>query len=155
MPELVRTTSENSDFAKLVRLLDADLARRDGEEHAFYAQFNKTAALQHVIVAYQHNVAVGCGALREIEPGIMEVKRMFVVPEHRGQGIAAAVLRELENWAAEMDYKQCRLETGKKQPEAVALYSKSGYERIPNYGQYLNVENSVCFQKILAERAII
>jgi putative acetyltransferase len=72
---------------------------------------------------------------------------MFVEPASRGKGIAQQVLAELELWAKELHYTACILETGKKQPEAVALYTKSGYTIIPNYGQYLNVENSVCMKK--------
>jgi NAD(P)-dependent dehydrogenase (short-subunit alcohol dehydrogenase family) len=79
----------------------------------------------------------------------VEVKRMFVQPAHRGQGVAQAVLAELEKWAAELHYAACVLETGKKQPEAIALYKRSGYTLTPNYGQYIGVENSVCMRKEL------
>lgn len=149
MTELIRTDSSNSDFIELVKYLDADLAERDGAEHAFYAQFNKTSMLKHAVVAYEEGKAVSCGAIREFGPGIMEVKRMYTLPESRGKGIAGAVLAELEKWAAELDCSQCVLETGIRQPEAIALYKRSGYVQIPNYGQYLNIENSVCFQKAL------
>ncbi len=77
----------------------------------------------------------------------MEIKRMYTVVERRGKGIASEVLRELEIWAAELSCHTCILETGRRQPEAIALYEKSGYTQIPNYGQYAGVENSVCFQK--------
>jgi putative acetyltransferase len=149
MPRLVRTTSEDTDFRALVRLLDQDLAVRDGAEHAFYAQFNHIAKLNHVVVAYQDGKPVGCGAFKEFEPGAVEIKRMFVQPAHRGLGLAQAVLAELERWAGELGYASCVLETGQKQPEAIALYQRSGYARIPNYGQYAGVENSVCMQKAL------
>jgi GNAT superfamily N-acetyltransferase len=72
-----------------------------------------------------------------------------VPPARRGQGIANAILKRLEEWSAGMDYKKCLLETGKNQPEAIALYKKNGYVIIANYGQYENVDNSVCFEKIL------
>jgi len=77
----------------------------------------------------------------------MEMKRMYTVPAFRGKGIATMVLRELEKWAAELSYMKCVLETGKRQPEAIDLYKKNGYKIIPNYGQYIGVENSVCFEK--------
>ena len=150
-PHLVRTTSENPDFQQLVALLDQDLAERDGAEHAFYAQFNKVAAIKHVVVAYDNDAPVGCGAFKEFDAGSVEIKRMFVQPAHRGQGIAQAVLAELERWAGELGYASCVLETGKKQPEAIALYERSGYAYIPNYGQYVGVENSVCLQKALSQ----
>ncbi|MDX2248375.1 MAG: GNAT family N-acetyltransferase [Bacteroidia bacterium] len=149
MIKLMRTNSENQDFIELVRHLDADLALRDGDEHAFYAQFNKIAQIKYAIVAYRDDKALACGAIKEFSPNTMEVKRMFTLPEYRGKGIAHQILEELEKWAAELSCERCVLETGKKQPEAIKLYEKSGYVRIPNYGQYLNVENSVCFEKRL------
>ena len=79
----------------------------------------------------------------------MEVKRMFVDLAFRGNGIASIILNELEKWAKELGYSGCILETGKKQPEAIKLYKKNGYAIIPNYGQYKQVENSVCFEKAL------
>ena len=147
MIEMIRTNSENEDFVELVRHLDAELAVRDGDEHAFYAKFNKIAKLKHVVLAYEDGKALGCGAIRALESGDMEIKRMYVPPERRSKGIATRVLMELENWARELSYARCVLETGLKQPEAIRLYEKNGYERIPNYGQYIDVENSVCFGK--------
>jgi len=145
--KLLKTNSDNADFRELVALLDADLAVRDGAEHSFYAQFNKIDKIRHVVVAYEDGAAVGCGAIKEYEEGVAEIKRMFVRPENRGRGIAGQILTELERWAKELNYSECILETGIKQPEAIRLYQKSGYEKIPSYGQYLNVENSVCMKK--------
>jgi len=150
MLRLLHTTSENPDFRTLVVLLDQDLAERDGAEHGFYAQFNKIVNLQHVVVAYQGGEPAGCGAFKPFGADSVEIKRMFVQPAHRGQGIAQAILAELEKWAAELGHAACVLETGQKQPEAIALYQRSGYARIPNYGQYVGVENSVCLRKELA-----
>lgn len=147
MPDLKRTDSEDKDFIQLVALLDQDLAQRDGEDHAFYAQFNSISALKHTIVAYLDGEAVGCGAIKAMADNVMEVKRMYVLPEFRGKSIATIVLRELEHWAMELGYQKCVLETGKRQPEAIALYQKNGYQVIPNYGQYQGIENSVCFEK--------
>jgi putative acetyltransferase len=79
----------------------------------------------------------------------MEVKRMFVKEEFRGKGIAGKVLSELEKWARELWFQKCILETGTRQIEAIALYKKSKYSIIPNYGQYEGVENSLCFEKKL------
>ena len=81
---LVRTTSENADFRALVQLLDQDLARRDGAEHAFYAQFNKIDKINHAVVAYQDDEPVGCGAIKAFDASQVEVKRMFVRPARRG-----------------------------------------------------------------------
>lgn len=147
MINCIRTNSANRDFQKLVIELDAELRIREGAEHLFYAQFNKIDNLSYVIVAYDNESAIGCGAIKAYSEDTMEVKRMFVNINKRGEGIASSVLKELETWAIELKYKKCRLETGKKQLEAIALYLKNGYKLIPNYGQYKNVENSVCFEK--------
>lgn len=146
---IARTDSSNADFKVLVALLDEELLIRDGEEHVFYATFNKLDKITHVVVAYIGQDAVGCGALRKYSDDSIEVKRMFVRPEHRGNGVAGAVLLELENWARELGFSACVLETGEKQPEAIRLYQKSGYTLIPNYGQYQGVINSVCMKKQL------
>jgi putative acetyltransferase len=143
----IRTNSENPDFQKLVKELDADLSIRDGAEHGFYSQFNKIDAIKYAIVAYENNSPIGCGAIKEYDEDTMEVKRMYVPVNKRGKGIASIVLNELEKWSAELNYKKCLLETGKKQPEAIRLYTKNGYKIIPNYGQYKGIENSVCFEK--------
>ena len=142
-----RADSSYEDFKKLVLLLDEELAQRDGEEHAFYDQFNKIENINNVIVAYAGQQPVAAGAFKKFSPDAVEIKRMFVKPDFRGRGIAFQILQQLENWAAEFGYSYCILETGKKQPEAIALYKKSGYKVIPNYGQYKNVSNSVCMQK--------
>ena len=147
MVKITRTNSDNPDFIELVKYLDADLAERDGKDHPFYAQFNKIDKLKYVIVAYENSKPVSCGAMKEYKPGIVEIKRMYTLPEKRGKGIASKILAELEIWAAELDYDKCILETGKKQPEAVKLYKKNGYRSIPNYGQYAGIENSLCFEK--------
>ena len=149
MIRLVRTSSDNPDFIQLVKHLDADLAERDGKDHSFYAQFNKIDKIKHVVIAYENEEPVACGAIKEYAPGMMEVKRMYTSLESRGKGIASEVLRELENWASELSYERCILETGKKQPEAIRLYQKNGYKIIPNYGQYAGIENSLCFEKQL------
>lgn len=147
MISLLRTNSENPDFQALVALLDQDLRIRDGDEHAFFAQYNKLDNIKHVVVYYEDEIAMGCGAFKEYEPGVVEIKRMFVLPTQRGKGIASKVLKALESWAQELKYVSCILETGIRQHEAIALYEKLGYQRIPNYGQYAEVASSVCMTK--------
>jgi putative acetyltransferase len=147
MVTIIRTNSEFSDFIKLVKLLDADLAIRDGEEHAFYAQFNTIDEIKYAVVAYENEKPLGCGAIKGYAPNTMEIKRMYVSPESRNKGIATKILVELEKWASELGAAKCILETGKRQPEAIALYRKNGFRLIPNYGQYAEADNSVCFEK--------
>jgi len=149
MIDITRTNSDNPDFIELVKLLDADLAVRDGQEHSFYAQFNRIDKIRHVILAYDDEKPVGCGAIKQYAAGTMEIKRMYVLPEGRNRGTATRILSELERWASELSFTKCILETGKKQPEAIRVYTKNGYRLIPNYGQYAGVENSLCFEKEL------
>lgn len=149
MPRLERTTSDNPDFISLVEKLDSYLTKVDGNEHDFYDQFNSIENLNHVVVARIGEQPLGCGALKAFDAESMEVKRMYVEPEHRGTGVAGEILSQLERWAAELGARYCILETGKRQVEAVKFYKKSGYSVIPNYPPYKGVENSICFRKEL------
>ena len=149
MTELVKCDSRDKDFINLVKQLDDDLAVRDGDDHAFYSQYNKIDRINHALVLYIDQNPASIGAIKEFDNNSMEVKRMYTLPEFRGQGLATTILLELENWAKDLGYKKCVLETGKRQPEAIALYKSKGYNTIPNYGQYIGIENSMCFEKIL------
>jgi putative acetyltransferase len=149
MITLHRTDSTDPQFIELVKHLDVYLAEKDGKEHDFYAQYNKIDQIKHVIVAKDGTVALACGAIKEFSSTAMEVKRMYTSPLGRNKGIASQILLALELWAAELGYQSCVLETGKKQIEAIALYQKNGYQLIPNYGQYIGIENSVCFEKCI------
>ena len=145
---LQRTDSYNVYFRELVAMLDTFLAERDGQDHAFYAQFNKLDNIKNTIVCFDDNEAIGCGAFKQYDETTVEIKRMFVKLSYRSKGAATKVLQELEKWAIENNFSSAILETVKNQPEAVALYKKNGYTIIPNFGQYKNVENSICMHKI-------
>ncbi len=147
MLTIKRTTSDNPDFEKLVVQLDAYLAILDGEDHAFYSQFNKSSLLKNALIVYKNGNPIAIGAYKEYDDETAEMKRMFTLPEHRGKGIASKVLTELESWAKEENYKTALLETGHLQKDAIYLYQKSGYEVIDNFGQYQDVENSICMKK--------
>lgn len=147
--ETKRVNSTDTDFIALVKKLDEDLAIRDGEDHSFYAQYNGIENLNNAIVTILENDAIGCGAFKALDENTAEIKRMYTDEAHRGKGIASLVLKELEIWAKELGYKKCMLETGKMQPEAIALYKKQGYKKMANYGPYAGVEDSICFQKTL------
>lgn len=151
MIKLQRTNSDNPDFQALVQLLDEYLAEKDGADHSFFAQFNKLDKIQHVIVAYDDKKAIGCGAFKKYDEKIVEIKRMFVHFDFRGQRIGKLILAELETWASELGFSECILETGWKQTEAVRLYQRSGYEIIPNYDQYIGIESSVCLKKAIGQ----
>ncbi|MBC7885481.1 MAG: GNAT family N-acetyltransferase [Saprospiraceae bacterium] len=147
MTKILRTSADHPDFKFLVKMLDVDLAIKDGDEHSFYAQFNKINAIKYVILLYENEVVLGCGAIKEFDTHTMEIKRMYVIPPYRNMGYATEILCSLEKWASEMTFSKCILETGKRQQEAIELYLKNGYTIIPNYGQYAGVENSICFEK--------
>ena len=147
--KIVRTDSTNLEFAELVKKLDAYLKITDGNEHDFYNQFNNIDVLKNVIVVYENDVAVGCGAIKFYDNHTMEIKQMYVDNNFRKKGFAQQIIKELEHWAKELGFKKCILETGKRQVEAVYFYEKVGYNIIQNYGQYKGMKNSVCFEKLL------
>jgi len=144
---LLKTNSQNPDYILLVADLDAELRVMDGDEHAFYAQYNKSDQIKHVIVAYENKTPIGCGALKKYEDQTVEIKRMFVANPYRGKGTSKQILKELEAWASELGFDEAILETGVNQQTAISLYKKSGYEVISNYGQYIGKEASTCMRK--------
>lgn len=149
MTKYLRTTSSNSDFQMLIEALDADLLIRNGEAQLKYRPYNKVDMIKHVVVVYVDNKPVGCGAFKKYDEKSVEIKRMFVFPEMRGKQLAAGILQELENWAMEEGYTKAVLETGHKQTEAIHLYTKAGYYLTENYGQYVGMEESICYRKEL------
>jgi len=150
MLTIKRTSSEDKDFHELVRLLDKDLLDRYGALQDYYSRFNSIMDLPTVVIAYHEGQPVGCGCFKQFDDGSVEVKRMYVSPDQRGKGIGAALLAELEKWAAELKIASVVLETGNNQPEAVHLYQKMGYTVIPNYGQYSGMATSICMKKELS-----
>lgn len=147
--KLIRTNQESKDFKSLVLLLDKELAIRDGEDHAFYHQFNGLDHLNHVIVAYINGNAVGCGAFKQRSKSQIEIKGMFVKESQRQKGVALHLLKGLEQWAKKLNFKDAILETGKAQHEALSFYPKQGYAICPNFPPYQGIINSVCFKKRL------
>lgn len=144
-----RTDSSNKDFQNLVQLLDADLAIRNGEDHAFYDQFNKIDAIKNCIVIYVDEIPAACGAFKKFDEKTVEIKRMYTNPDFRKKGLATTIVKELEFLAKELNYTKAVLESSLEQNEALSVYEKSGYTRIPNYGQYIGIDKSVCYEKVL------
>ena len=147
--KIIRTDAKNPDFIRLISELDAYLKVTDGEDHEFYNQFNGLDNIKNVVIAYKDKQAIGCGAFKKFDNETAEIKRMYVKINHRGYGIAQAILNSLELWALEKDFKKCILETGDRQIEAIKFDFKSGYIRIANYGQYAQMDNSNCFEKLV------
>lgn len=148
MITIKRTTSDDLDFKYLTQLFDDYLVDIDGDEKDFFAFYNQVY-IKNVLICYDNEVAIGCGSFKEFELKVAEIKRMFVLPEQRGKGIATSILNQLEFWAAALGYSSCILETSIRLESAIALYKKMGYEIIPNFGQYIGVESSVCMRKII------
>ncbi|RFM32617.1 GNAT family N-acetyltransferase [Chitinophaga silvisoli] len=146
---LKRTNSDDPVFQELIIALDKDLWLRYPEIQQDYEVLDKVKNIPTVVVAYVDALPVGCACFRPFDDHTIEVKRMFVHPSHRGQGIAYAILKELETWAVSQGFTRAVLETGIRQPEAIALYQKSGYTFMDNYPPYEQMENSVCLQKPL------
>ena len=151
--EIQAVDPRSPEAAALIRALSEELARRYDYTEDGYGNFKPEDVLgarAGFVVGRRGGKAVACGAFRPMQPGVAEIKRMFVLPEHRGRGYSKAILAELERRAWETGYTTVRLETGERQPEAIRLYQRAGYRRIPNFGIYGDVESSLCFEKRIA-----
>jgi GNAT superfamily N-acetyltransferase len=148
----------------LVAALEADLDVRYADDDVAFAHLEPDVAMLAIgdddvsppagtfLVAELDGRPVGCAALRPAPtgaPGVAEVKRMYVVPEARGRGISRALLGALEDAAAGLGYRRIILETGTRQPEAMALYESAGYSPVENYGGYRDFPMARCFAKDL------
>lgn len=149
MLTLTRCGGSDPAFVRLTDALDRDLGARYGERMDFFGQYNHSADVACALVARLDGEPAGCGCFKPLTDGRVEIKRVFVLSALRKKGVARAVLRELENWARELGYREAVLETGVLQPEALLLYEAAGYGRIPNYEPYIGVDESVCFRKAL------
>ena len=150
MIKLKRTDSDNEDFRLLIGELDKELWSHYDNLQAVYDKHNIIENNKNVLVAYKDEIAVGCGCFKKYNDQTVEIKRMYVKPEYRGQKIARLILDALEKWAIELNIFATVLETGVNQPEAIHLYLKSGYIVVENYGPYKDLQESVCMQKNLA-----
>jgi len=145
---IIRTNYLDPAFKELVEQLNTDLANRDGKDHPL-SQFNEIIHLKHVVLVLIKNKAVGCGAIAKYNLTSMEIKRMFVIPSHRGLRIGENILSELENWSKELGYAKCILFMGANQPEAMKLYLRNNFSVIENYGKLKNIPDSICLAKSL------
>ncbi len=143
------------DALELVQRLSAEIAARydDEDGSADFTPGDVLVPRSAFLVARLGGRPVGCGALRPLNvPGFedsAEIKRMYVAPDVRGRRLAAQILSQLEALARDFRYARVVLETGTLQPEAIRLYERSGYQRIPCYGSYADDGYSVCFGKVL------
>lgn len=148
--EILAAPPDSEDATILIRALDADLRRRypGVAPHGLHPEDVPDRRLAFLI-AHADGLAIGCGAVRELEPGVGEVKRMFVQPAWRRRGVARQLLAALESRARNLGFRALRLETAEGQPEAIGLYRSAGYVDIPPFGEYIGNPVSVCFEKRL------
>jgi putative acetyltransferase len=136
----------------LILALNAELESRYPEEGATFFRLDPEEVSEGrggFFVAYLGEEAVGCGAVRRTEPGVAEIKRMYVAPQARGRGVGRQMVQKLESVARQLGITRLVLETGPRQPEAIAVYKTSGFVEIPRFGEYVNSDFSVCMAKDL------
>ena len=133
----------------LIRALCAEMESRYGKAPSPFSLSDAASARSIFLVARIGGAAVGCGALRFLDEQTAEIKRMYVVPQARRRNLGRHILRTLEQYARDFEYRAIHLETGIRQPEAQALYESLGYKRIAAFGKYVNDPTSVCFEKLL------
>ena len=144
-----KTNSNDQDFKKLYRELDSLLRDTYPITQDDYAPHNKLEFIETVLVIYLENIPAACGCFKAYDNRTVEIKRMFVREAFRGKGLSKELLKELENWALDLNFSQSILETGTKQKAAIGLYINSGYKKIENYGPYKDLPSSICFLKYL------
>jgi GNAT superfamily N-acetyltransferase len=149
MQQITRTHSDNPDFQKLTDLLDDELCRIYNTKKEDFEDYNRITGLPTVILVYEKGQPIACGCFRIFDAQTVELKRMFVLPEFRGSGIATSMVRELEEWAIELGYQYAVLETGKGQPAAIAMYEKLGYQFTEHFSPEDSLQISVCMKKAL------
>lgn len=133
--------------------LNAELAHRYPEPGATHFRLDSDEVLPgrgaFVIARTEQRLPVGCGAIRRMDAGTAEIKRMYVIPKHRSMGAGRAILEKLEHVALELGVTRIVLESGVRQPEAIALYEHSGFVKVPLFGEYVGSPLSVCMEKAL------
>lgn len=143
---------DSADARRLVAALDSHLAGRYPPEQRFGPNLRPehlVPGLGTFVIARLEGRAVGCGAVRRLDETTAEVKRMYVEPEQRGQGVAKAILERLEDDARALGAGRLVLETGIHQDDAIGLYRRAGFSPIDCFGEYAEVPTSVCFEKTI------
>jgi putative acetyltransferase len=145
-----RTNSSSPLYKELVTLLDQELSNRIGALQKSYDPYNTFSERIDVVLIFEGDYAIGCGVINPLkDPDCVEMKRVFLRSNYRGQGVSKMIVTELEKWAIEQNFKTMVLETGNILFEAIALYKKMGYHITENYSPYIGMPNSVCMNKML------
>ncbi|MEO5534497.1 MAG: GNAT family N-acetyltransferase [Pseudolysinimonas sp.] len=146
--EIREVTWDNPDSARLRAAQQAEISARYGGDSEPGPK-PSAADITVFFVAYDGETPVGCGGLRALDSRHGELKRMYVVPDHRGTGVSTAILRHLEADARTRGWERLVLETGEEQPDAVRFYEREGYTSIPLFGYYVGSPQSLCYEKRL------
>lgn len=136
----------------LIAGLNAELTERypnPEDRHFGLTQEQVSGSNGVFVVATLDGEPVGCGALRRLDGATGELKRMFVAPEARRLGVGRGLLGELERHARALGLSRLVLETGVEQHEALAMYERAGFDRIPCFGEYERSKASICMGKAL------
>ncbi|MDF2650991.1 MAG: family N-acetyltransferase [Paenibacillus sp.] len=138
----------NPELLHLISKLDEELFERYPAEEVFGINFDDPMTQEIVfVVAYMNRLPVGCGGIRPLDNESTELKRFFVDKPYRNRGVAARILNLLEKTAKQLKFKYIRLETGVEQPESVHFYKKHGYKETDKFGDYIDCESSLCYEK--------
>lgn len=136
----------------LIHALNAELSARYPEQGANHFRLDPEEVAEPrgaFLIAYNGSEAVGCGAIRRLDEDTAEIKRMYVTPQARGRGVGRRLLAALEAEARRLHVSRIVLETGQRQPDALALYARAGFVRIPPFGEYARSPLSVCMAKAI------
>ena len=150
---ICRESLESPVAQELIAALNAELSARypedDSANHFRLTRDEVAPGRGAFLVAYDDGMPIGCGAVRRIDAGVAELKRMYVSPAMRGRGVGRALLDALVAEARQLGATRLVLETGPRQPEAIALYERAGFVRIPAFGEYEDHPLSVFMGKDL------
>jgi putative acetyltransferase len=150
--EIKRDDLTSTTVTRLIAALNAELSRQYPEPGATHFRLDPGEVGEGrgaFFVAYAGDTPVGCGAIRRIDAHTAEIKRMYVAPAVRGRGVGHRVLTELEAEARRLGAARLVLETGERAHEAMKLYTRAGFVRIPCFGEYAASPLSVCMAKDL------
>ena len=140
---------ENPDFSALTAKLDAYYIELVGDVHLRYAPFNLPHLFAARAVAYEAGEAIACGCWKDIAKDAAEIKRIYVLPQHRRKGAASRIITALEADIAHAGKRRIVLETARTTADSEALYLSLGYREIDYYGSPAGADNCRCFEKLL------
>jgi len=137
------------EFESLSDEMNYELNQSSDHFQKVHAQYCKLNDINNIVIAYDNENAIGCASMKKYDNISYEVKRVFIKPDYRRSGIAEKLMKEIEDRAKEKGVLSLILETGNQLTPAVKLYQKLNYKIIENYGQYKDIEKSICMKKIL------